>query len=78
MIFEQSFSILLFKGEMDVKDEIISEDKEKQNEYIQEDEKNFLEYRVMEEVIKRGLTIATAAWCTGGMVEGRVINYPGG
>lgn len=77
MIFEQSFSILLLKGEMDVKDEIISEDNEKQNEYIQEDEKNSLEYRVMEEVIKRGMTVATAESCTGGMVAARLINYPG-
>lgn len=36
-----------------------------------------LEYSVMKDVIKRGMTIATAESCTGGMVAARLINYPG-
>lgn len=53
--------------------EFVSED----NECIGENGSSSLEYSVMEEVIKRGMTIATAESCTGGMVAARLINYPG-
>ena len=38
---------------------------------------NILEFEVMEEIIKRGMTVATAESCTGGMAAARLINYPG-
>lgn len=36
-----------------------------------------LEFTVMKAVISKGLTVATAESCTGGMVSARLINYPG-
>ena len=45
--------------------------------YIYGDENDTLESVVMEEIIKKGMTIATAESCTGGMVAARLINYPG-
>ncbi len=36
-----------------------------------------VEYRLMEEIIRRGMTVSTAESCTGGMVASRLINYPG-
>ena len=36
-----------------------------------------IEYRLMEEIISRGMTVSTAESCTGGMVASRLINYPG-
>lgn len=38
---------------------------------------NSIENSVMELLQKKGLTIATAESCTGGMVSARLINYPG-
>ena len=60
-----------------MKAEIISADNEKLDGYIQDNENNSLEYIVMKKVIKRGMTVATAESCTGGMVAARLINYPG-
>lgn len=36
-----------------------------------------IEYRLMEEIIRRGMTVSTAESCTGGLVAARLINYPG-
>lgn len=36
-----------------------------------------LEYVLAEKIIKKNLTIATAESCTGGLLAGKIINYPG-
>ncbi len=45
--------------------------------YIYGNEDETLESAVMKDIINKGLTIAAAESCTGGMAAARLINYPG-
>lgn len=45
--------------------------------HIYGDENETLESAVMKLIISKGMTVATAESCTGGMVASRLINYPG-
>lgn len=50
---------------------------ERLGKYIYGEDKITLEAAVMRDIINKGLTVATAESCTGGMVAARLINYPG-